>query len=464
VAVVRRIRSVLVAACFVASAAAVPASLWVERSLPSLIEESTDVVVASVDDVVGPECGQKALATVLRSLKGVLKPGRIELPFVYNACSSSEPDELGRYRGWFTDGPGISFERGRHYLLLLEPTTSGASVYRPANTAFEVLRYPDPDLTYFELDGAGDPRVDEIASFVALTRLEKREARLAALAPLVRHERLRVRKLAVGALADFDWELSRPLLFEALRDKDESVREAAILQVRRSETPEATSELLAVLDREPSSNNRIWAMQALAARGAREIIPKLLSIYPAADVNLRFGILSALRALGDPSVFPPLVEHFGALEDTASREYLVLALGGLRTREVADWLAALIEDPEQHEVRAEAVRALAELRFEGYGETLMRAANGVCDAEGGMLAIDLVRAIEKLGTTADLLTVCRRYAHCTQSSIQRMIVDSLDQKGSPQAIPLLESLADRVSDQERKGYIRSIIERPRGPG
>src|SRR5262245_55384370 len=113
---------VLVAACSgLASSAA--SACQVFRRFLELLREADSVVIVRVERAMGdPDCYcQKAVALVERSLKGDIRAGQIELPFVYGTWPA---DGRPGSHAMVSDSSAvpITFEVGMRYLLLLERT------------------------------------------------------------------------------------------------------------------------------------------------------------------------------------------------------------------------------------------------------------------------------------------------------------------------------------------------------
>lgn len=239
------------------------------RSFYELCAQSEDIVVARVESLEGePGCFcQGAWLLVERSFEGRVRPGPLELPFLYKEPFVGTDDWV------FDPDPILSFEVGKRYLLLLERTPPPSSriplnLFQPA-TEYWVVPYPRRAIV--EIRGDDHPVLWDVQQLRALGHANDASAREAILTSMLAHTSPQVRMDAIEALTALDAEsildATERLLSALASDVSEHVRWRAAAGLRNKHGPDVAAALAEAIKNDPSDLVRDEALAALRTIG-----------------------------------------------------------------------------------------------------------------------------------------------------------------------------------------------------
>jgi HEAT repeat protein len=190
---------------------------------------------------------------------------------------------------------------------------------------------------------------------------------------LLLHHDAEVRKRIVIILGAMQGVATLEPLSRALRDPNRDVREYAATALGETGRADAIPILRIAYLTDEGNLVLGEAADAIARIGGTQAISCLVEILRDVHLfrNLRWPAARALGAIGDPTVFEPLVAVL-ADESELLRENAVRALGDLRDNRALPYLVSLLRDPEGG-VRMSAADALGKL-------SAVEAATALCQA------------------------------------------------------------------------------------
>jgi len=330
-------------------------ALPVFQSFYELSTRADDIVIARVVSIDGePECYcQKATLLVERSFKGKLRPGRIELPFVYNSLPE------GGFVGCIA---GVTFEARKRYLLLLArtPPLLEGNHLNPFQAPTEYWVFPYLENTLFEIKDDGDLAVWEVEHLLRLAPKQSASARLETLTPMLAHKSAKVRKDAVEALTVLDAEGavdSTSLLSRALgSDPDEHVRWRAAVGLTGKDAVGVVPALMEAVEKDSSAQVREQAVRSLSSIRAREALPLLLEQFDKTiDPHFRLAVIDGLPSLAGAETLSILAGLYEKVASAEEKIAILHCLSCLDTEESAKFVISTIEQTQDPALRERLV-------------------------------------------------------------------------------------------------------------
>lgn len=192
------------------------------------------------------------------------------------------------------------------------------------------------------------------------------------------------------------------------------------------------------------------AHDTMAAAGVTEEAPRL--DHP--DAALRRRAVQALA--GDTAQIATLVDVLRHEDTNAVRQAAFVALAGMNSADAAEGVAELLADADPA-LRNGALETLATMP-EHAGD-LLEPLGRHADPDVRIFAVLLAAELDHLDTAGWLITL----AHAeTDANVCSNLAEALGGSGNPGAIPVLEAIAARFSDEPFLGFaVETAIHRLR---
>lgn len=295
---------------------------------------------------------------------------------------------------------------------------------------------------------------------------------------------------AATALVDFDDDLARTALIEALGDPDLRLRAAVVEETASQTHPELSAGLAIALARWSDAPPELYerAVEILEQRrdpwlaiffaetllddkdpqevGARQqralaqladvpdgdgiiatMAGRLIERLPMTADPERRRLVAVLIGFGEPAV-EPLIQ---ALDDPSRRMAAATALGGIRDERGIGPLTAMLDDPDPG-LRVVAAIALGRMRHPATAEALIRASldDRMEVRDAAQAALDQIGAAGVLaGLAAVIGPIAQRLERLEQHVSGRAVEAPTEQPNGGSGVPFLRRLLERGVESKR---------------
>ncbi len=420
----------------------------VETSYYAIVKRSTDILIVQVERIEGRMYGQKAIAHIERSLKGVLRGDSVDLPFMY----TSWPGPNGTTEG-ITEFVPITFEVGKRYVVLLTKWHRMSFNPYAAEAEYEVLNYPDR--TFFVVAGQRDPRVEEIERLLEVAGERDDDTRADSLLFMAQSEHKNERIDAIEALCDLKSEKAVGTFVSMLRsDPDSLVRFHAARALAYARSTAIDSVLTECLVHEKTRVVRYQAVWSLGARKVKSAVPLLLGLYETEVYDVKNAILGAFPAMGDSTYVPQLLHLYSIDSDRQHRREIAQIVAGYHTAEADEFSSALLDTARSFYLKSAVIEGWTRTNYKSGFDRLSRWTSVPCSYGNGIstaraelqgLVFPLLRAIGKLGTTEQIASTLKVYSSCDDEAIRQDAVRILR-----------EQLSKDITAQQREAIEEEI--------
>ncbi|GEM_PF-2149622 len=407
----------------------------------TLIKQASDIVIIKVDRIEGKKYGEKAIAHVERSFKGVVQSDSVELPFVYSTWPLG-----GDTMQSVSESIPIYFKTGKRYTALLQKWHPSFNPHA-AETKYEVINYPKGCL--FEITDGKNPRLLEMEQLLNAADENDAGARIDSLLSFVHSDGREVRTDAIEALIDLKAEKAAEAFVSVLRnDTDKGVRYSAAHGLGYLHSDGIVNALVECLQKEKSENVRYIIISSLGMHHAKIAAPLLLGLYESEGYNIQNEILESLPSMGDSTEVPSLLRLFLLDHDRQHRHAMVQIIASFHTSEADSFSYDVLNTEESYWLKAAVIDGWRESGYTKGFDQLVKWASVAFDpsmllsksqAEIQSLEIPLIYAVGNLGTPQQVASTLKPFANCTDSGIRQMAV-----------LALKEEMAKNISQELRK--------------
>ncbi len=416
---------------------------YLARSYYNVVKNAEDILIIRVDSVDGEAYGQKAIAHIERSLKGKIDTDRIDLPFVYK----SWPFGNGNMR-MSPDIVPVSFEVGKRYVVLLQkamwsenPNHAKLRNPKEAKTEFEVLQYPKRP--FFEIADTTDFRLWEIKQFLGITKERDTVKQAKAILRFLPNDSSFVRIDAIEALMDLRYKGPvDPLISTLKNDSDSAVRGEAAFGLGFFRDEKGIDPLLEQLRIEKNEEVVSRIIDALGMCRAKKAIPLFLSMYETGTNGMRNNILSNLMLMPDSSELPSLIKYYAS--DVLNRYPLIKIIASIPTSTAHEFSAVVLDTADNLLLKMAVIEGWMASDFKkGYGQ-IAKWNFTPCEGRYWPFVLQLLYAIEKLGTPDQIVPTLKRYEKCSDKTVRNQVLSILKNQRKKNLSPELLEEVNRL--------------------
>lgn len=405
---------------------------WAAVSYYSLIKGATDILIIKVDRIAGEPYGEKAIAHVERSFKGIIHSDSIELPFVYTSWPTGKKNEMVSV----SETMPVSFEVGKRYVVLIVKWHLNKFNPHAAETEYEVLNYPKE--TIFEFTDDKDPRILEIEQLLKRAYENDPEARIDSLLSLIRSNSKETRNNAIEAMIDLKSEKAAEAFIAVLRnDPDSKIRYSAALGLGYLHSDSIVKALMECLQTEKAKIVRYQIIGSLGMIRAKTAAPMLLGLYEMEEYDVRNAILQTISSFRDSTVVPSLIHLFLIDQDLQHRHSMAQTIASFHTLEADKFSSALLDTVKKYWLKSAVIDGWRESGYTKGFDKIARwtsipsasdnnPSKDMAEIQG--LAFPLLRAIEKLGTPDQIASTLKVYSTCSDPAIRERAVRILKEQ------------------------------------
>ncbi len=405
---------------------------WAAVSYYSLIKGATDILIIKVDRIAGEPYGEKAIAHVERSFKGIINRDSIELPFVYTSWPTGKKNEMVSV----SETMPMSFEVGKRYVALIVKWHRNEYNPHAAETEYEVLNYPKE--TIFEFTDDKDSRILEIEQLLKRAYENDPEARIDSLLSLIHSNSKETRNNAIEALIDLKSEKADEAFIAVLRnDPDSKIRYSAALGLGYLHADSIVKALLECLQTEKAKVVRYQIIGSLGMIRAKIAAPMLLGLYEMEEYDVRNAILQTISSFRDSTVVPSLIHLFLIDQDLQHRHSMAQTIASFHTREADEFSSALLDTVKKYWLKSAVIDGWRESGYTKGFDKIARWTSIPCasevhpskaKAEIQGLAFPLLYAVEILGTPDQIASTLKVYSTCSDIAIRERAVRILKEQ------------------------------------
>ncbi|MCP4352183.1 MAG: HEAT repeat domain-containing protein [Desulfobacterales bacterium] len=262
--------------------------------------------------------------------------------------------------------------------------------------------------------------------------------------PELKHESWAIREIIVEVLGDIgDSSSKKALLFDALRDNNENVRNKTFEMLEKAGIREPENSLIDAL-KDKNEPNRWKAAEILGKRDVQEAAEPLINALKDKDARVRSSAAEALGNIGFREAGMTLIDLLGD-EDRDVRSMAAEALGNIGCFEAGPPLINALKAREE-EVRSKAAEALGKIGFQEAGKLL----TDTLQDENKDVRASAAEALGNIGFQEAWQSLINIIGD-TSTHVRRNTVQALKKLGVRETIPSLINALD-----DRDYYVRII--------
>jgi HEAT repeat protein len=280
-----------------------------------------------------------------------------------------------------------------------------------------------------------------------------------------------IRRAALEGILRLDKDQGEWRIIQVLRGSDSALKPVAIAAVRSLRTKQASAKFAAELPR-LQSQEQIWMIDSLAARGDAVARAAIAKSCTGPDTNVRCAAIMALGGVGDASSVAVFAHALANAADPEERRALELALIGLSGGSPTDKVIIRELKSASSNARISLITVLARRQGPAANPVLFEETDNTDPA----VAIAAFRALGKTAAASDVPAVLRKLVDARDASVRAeaesaamqvlgkvadapsrtaAVLDALRRTQTPNSISSLLALLPRCGDAQALAILKA---------